>query len=364
MNCQNLKTQFQNIITNSIIKDNTNTYNFIIEEIYKINDSDCIQICKIKHSDNSIKYIYISDNIFIFDPTNYMYGIIKINTDIEKTYNYIIRDKNLIPIVPSPNPVIHLTFTPNKLNVLTYNVWYLALDKPESLNNIGDIISNKSKRYVNGEDYDIILLQEIVENKWPDMKSRISNFDSLYNVAFSTQNKDGVNNGVITIYNKKFGDPREIKGQLSAISRDSRPYLILVFDHIKLIIINVHMPHGNQNNILLTLKEQIKTYINYDIIIGGDFNIVNPLITNLDPRLKEKSNSLFSTCCDGSTDLVKRYRSGHYDHIYSNKPCLVYETLREQISKMSDHLPVFASFDFNLIYRNKYMKYKLYKKII
>ena len=61
----------------------------------------------------------------------------------------------------------NLTFTPNKLNVMTYNVWYLALDKPESLNNIVDIISNKSRRYINGKDYDIILLQEIVEEKQP-----------------------------------------------------------------------------------------------------------------------------------------------------------------------------------------------------
>lgn len=288
----------------------------------------------------------------------------------------------------------NLTFTPNKLNVMTYNVWYLALDKPESLNNIVDIISNKSRRYINGKDYDIILLQEIVEEKWnksyqlllenrfnikQNMKSRINNFDSMYNVEFSTQDKDGIKNGVITIFNKNFGNPTKIiRGQLSTKYKDSRPYLILIFDHIKLIIINVHMPHEdpaatdprtqdpaatNQDNLLITLKDNIKKYNNYDIIIGGDFNMINPKIDNLDPRLREKSNSVFKTCCDGSDILSKTYSLGHYDHIYSNKPCLIYETLGEQILKMSDHLPVFASFDFNLIHQNKYMKYKLYKKI-
>lgn len=182
--------------------------------------------------------------------------------------------------------------------------------------------------------------------------------DSRYKMVYGGGKKVGK---VAIIYDKKLGNPNTIlEGDLGDDS-DSRPYQIVYFSKTKLLVINLHAPHGQNdsgyNKIFKKFNSEISSKIDKKdkkdirIIITGDFNDNNqvymktPSITILGKKCylggyTNGKNIQHNTCCYGSKGEYRRpgdyifdseTQTGKYDIIewnYDNFPG-------------SDHKPVF-----------------------
>jgi endonuclease/exonuclease/phosphatase family metal-dependent hydrolase len=242
------------------------------------------------------------------------------------------------------------------LNIMTYNICWEALeakkggidmtkcnDKKQNkcMKNIADIIN---KRIDNN--FNFISLQEINSNQWINL-SKLLKLDN-YNII----KKEIGLAGIFILYNNNYKLIKKYSGDLGCCV-DKRPYIISIFDN-NVVLINLHLPHVNQENSLIKLQQKLvkgKKYYNKDtiFIICGDFNNDNPrkiiafndILKNINRKLKDEPR-LIKTCCIPND---KKYKYS-YDHIYisSNSKYIKYNTIRENEKNkyMSDHLPIFA----------------------
>jgi len=201
--------------------------------------------------------------------------------------------------------------------------------------------------------------------------------------------KTGSNAGSADSYNLAytfFGDTSKVT-ETSSKPNDAfggnRPYIILRFDTKKCVLVNVHVPHGNDvfRDIRKTptnkptgnladfafgalarfipetvFKDTSKNQSEYAFILGGDFNTNKPTINTW---LKEPTTPPITrttgTCCTTKGGL--NFTSpGAVDHIFSTLPITKYTvhdiTSTEKTTSsperyyFSDHLPVYAEIDF------------------
>lgn len=210
--------------------------------------------------------------------------------------------------------------------------------------------------------YDFILLQEA--SKYDDI---INSVDFLRDNMTYYHSNIGLED-MVTLWDKgkyEINDKYHIKhGNLNKLGH---PYQIIPFKQ-KILLMNVHAPHEKEKNLdfvmnaLFDYLQEHEKYINYRIIIGGDFNydiktqsfsINNKKIIKV-KRTEEKrkfytSNKDIITCCPtgekNNTPSQWNCRS-HYDHVMDT-----YESPRLDVNPdkiwseyhpSSDHIPVIA----------------------
>jgi len=168
----------------------------------------------------------------------------------------------------------------------------------------------------------------------------------------------------------------ETKSSYSAFG-GNRPFIVLRFDTKKCVLVNVHVPHGNDvfrdgskgkptgtlaefafNALARFIPDTVfkdKPQNEYAFILGGDFNTATPDIKKwLTESTTLAVTRTTGTCCttDGGLNFTK---PGAVDHIFSTLPITKYDV--HDISKtektttnpryfFSDHLPVYAEIDF------------------
>ena len=356
------KNEINNIISkleNELdVSNNSRSYK-IFEYIISI----IVEKYKNIYDENDILFgnIIIENSPFIFKQ-NAQYYINKIND--------VINNK-IITLIPNTKPSTSFI---NNINILSYNVCWEALYgiKSKKLN-----MKHCNKEYINGInicmnniiniimvgltkldiiEYDFINLQESSDL----LIKKILEKNNNYFVQQVTYNLETMS----SLYSKKYSIPKIYSGDLD----EGRPYLILLFKKEQIININVHMPHSytkqiNAINILKRALDEInKEYPlnNYRIFISGDFNNTNPFLNlNITSIINKFGKRFYNepkynlTCCDG---INGSFNNG-YDHIYdTNNSSVYYELLtkadydlyidnKKDILYMSDHLPIYASFD-------------------
>lgn len=255
----------------------------------------------------------------------------------------------------------------NIIRILTYNLCWEAFEGAKTGIDMTKCIINSENKCTNNiskiildfsRDYDFMAFQE-VGNKEIEKLDLPESFIRKYSYETEKQNLDKV----ITYYNKnKYTLKKVVKGNICLNNFQRRSYLGLIFNE-KVIIINVHFPHKDFNEILEKLikkfsRESEFLDTNYNIILCGDFNhkpnveLLNKLMRKygINKEFYEKNIS-FNTCCRSGNSIGKEY-FGQFDNIITTfgKP-ITYETITdEKIGKFtrdgftytSDHLPVYA----------------------
>ena len=284
------------------------------------------------------------------------------------TFNNInslyVKNKLSIPKLPSsssPNNNASSSSPNNNLlktiRVLTYNIsWESMTGKPgwslcPTMASPQVCQKNVAHSITKNGPFDLIGLQEAAE--WQNI---IELSSLLKNMSYAVA-KSG-NAEVASFWNKsifKENADKRIKSSCDALRDEykhnknyklsknnygDRPILILFFDNQKIIFVNAHFPHHDQEELIKLIEvKYLSQNPDYRVIIAGDFNTNFP--KNITPFKRQYTvgNTSKNTCCippHVSHSLV-------YDHVLADRVQKIDTFVPVVTTPASDHLPVIAT---------------------
>lgn len=221
--------------------------------------------------------------------------------------------------------------TDTYINVLSYNVWFKAMINNDRRKTIEDfIIESSSHPDLNNNGYDLIAIQEMTKEKFPDFFKNITSHENLKNLTAVCHEKINNSNHIlyhVTLYDDKKYDLQAVK--IGDITGKGRPYHILFLVHKKtnknIIFINVHNTH-NRN----FTKEQIHN------------NIKSKLSNNL-------NNAIHINTLEKEENLKKESENSYYYHIpynFFDSTSKIHSDIYDKVIK-DNNFEIIMAGDFN-----------------